>query len=79
MSVPAPTYSKECELVMIRLNLTNSILTPAPTEYGINSLKVTVVNPALVGSVALSTVNKIGSVFTVAVAPPPPEKLTVRF
>ena len=31
---------------MIRLNLTNSILTPAPTEYGINSLRL-IINTTL--------------------------------
>ena len=44
-----------------------------------NSLKVTVDNPLVVGSVALSTVNKIGSVIASAAAPPLPENVSVMF
>ena len=59
---------------MIRLILRNSTPTPCATLYGTNSLNVTVVNPALVplatGSVASSTVNKIGSVTAIPTALP---------
>merc|ERR1712093_174195 len=76
ISVPAPMYSNECELVIILLNLTNSTLVPAVTAYGINSLKVILVFPLsgnTVGvSVASSTVKRIGSIFASAVADPPP-------
>ena len=55
---------------MMRLNLLISISVPADTEYGMNSLNVTVVSPAVVGSVAVSTVNRIGSVTAIATAEP---------
>ena len=55
---------------MIRLILLNSLLEPAETAYGTNSLKVTVVSPAFVGSVAVSTVKNIGSISATAVADP---------
>jgi len=71
MSVPAPIYSNECELVIIRLNRTNLIGTPLVISNGINSLKVTVVIPVTSAvSVASLTVNNIGSVITWNVAFP---------
>ena len=71
MSVPAPIYSNECELVIIRLNLTNFTSVLVKTGYGINSLKVTVDIPVTSDeSVASLTVNSIGSVLTLKVAFP---------
>ena len=71
MSVPAPMYSNECELVIIRLNLTNLTGVLLNTAYGINSLNVTVDMPVTSDeSVASLTVNKIGSVLTLNVALP---------
>ena len=71
MSVPAPIYSNECELVIIRLNLTNFIGVFGNIGYGINSLKVTDDIPVTdAESVASLTVNNIGSVFTLKVALP---------
>ena len=71
MSVPAPIYSNECELVIMRLNLTNSTFFPDGIEYGINSLKVTVEKPVTDDASESSlTVNNIGSISTTVVAPP---------
>ena len=52
--------------------------TPALTLYGINSLKVIVVNPVIVGSDAMATVNNIGSVSASNCAFPPPLTFTVN-
>ena len=71
MSVPEPIYSNECELVIIRLNLTNLIGIPVVIGNGMNSLNVTVVMPVTAAvSVASLTVNNIGSVITWNVALP---------
>ena len=71
MSVPAPMYSNEWELVMIRLNRTNLIGTPCGISYGMNSLNVTVDKPVTAAvSDASLTVNHIGSVITWNVALP---------
>ena len=43
ISVPVPTYSKECELVRIRLILCKENGSSGNIAYGINSLKVIVV------------------------------------
>ena len=62
MSVPAPIYSNECELVIMRLNLTNFIGVVGNIGYGINSLKVTDDIPVTdAESVASLTVNNIAS------------------
>ena len=45
MSVPAPTYSKECELVKIRLILCNEKGSSGKSSNGMNSLNVMVARP----------------------------------
>lgn len=55
ISVPVPINSNEWELVNILLILLNDTFSPPNNSYGINVVKVTVVSPVFVGSVAAST------------------------